>query len=289
MSALRTEVRRHSEGFLAFAGVVERLCAWLGGGWLYRRRFLTKQRLSVRRERVEVRGLPRGLEGLRIAQLSDLHAGRFLRAGDLRGVVEAVNAESPDLCVLTGDYISHHWSDATALTADLAELRTRFGTLAVFGNHDYRDRAEGRIAEAWEQAGVSFLRNAARRFDTGEGVLAMTGLEDLEEAKHIDLESARASLEPGDVEVLLCHNPSAAARMAREGCVAILSGHTHGVQVDLPILRRFGPPHPGLRIEYGSTTSIISRGLGAVAIPLRWGSPAEVVLVELVGGGEDER
>ncbi len=286
MQELRAQVRRHGAGFLAFADALEALCGLAGGRLWYRKRYLARDRIVLRQERIEVRGLPSGLDGLRIAHLSDLHAGRFLRAGDLAGVVEAVNAQEPDVIALTGDYISHHWSDVLPLVADLGRLRSRLGTFAVFGNHDYRDRQEQRIVDAFAEAGVRFLRNSSVRLTCGEGVLALTGLEDLEESKCIDLAAARAGLEPGDVEVLLCHNPQAAQSLARTSCAAVLSGHTHGTQIDLPWLRRLGPAHPGLRIEYGPTTSIVSRGIGVVALPLRIGSPAEVVIVELAAGGQ---
>jgi predicted MPP superfamily phosphohydrolase len=263
MSALRRDVRRHGQAFLALAKSIEVACAGLGARSLYRRRYLSAARLLVREERLELPGLPAGLDGLRVAQLSDLHGGRFLKQGDLRDVVARVNAERPDVCVLTGDFISHEWSDVLPLTDDLAQLRPRLGSFAVFGNHDYKYRQEALIAEALARSGVRVLRNEGVRLDTGDGVLALTGLE----------------------ELVLCHNPSAGARLAREGCAAVLSGHSHGRQVDLPLLRGFGPPHPGLRIQYGPTCQLVSRGLGVVALPLRWGSPAEVVLVELRSGG----
>jgi len=71
--------------------------------------------------------------------------------------------------------------------------------------------------------------------------------------------------------------------LATERTAVVLSGHTHGNQVDLPLLRRLGPTHPGLRLELGRATLIVSRGLGVVALPLRVGAPAEVVRVRLTG------
>jgi len=263
----------------------------MGGRWFYRARFLRSGRFHVRAETISVPGLPPGLEGLRIAHLSDLHGGHFMRAGDLRDVVEEINRREVDLCVLTGDFISHHWRDALPLAADLGRISSRFGTLAVFGNHDYRERQEARIAESFEAGGVRFLRNECARFDTGAGILAVTGLEDLEEGKRIDPAAARAQMRAGDIELMLCHNPHGAAALARPECVAILSGHTHGTQLNLPYLRRFGPPHPGERLQCGTTAVIVNRGLGVVAVPLRFRSPAEVVLVTLHRGdpGEAER
>jgi predicted MPP superfamily phosphohydrolase len=106
-------------------------------------------------------------------------------------------------------------------------------------------------------------------------------VEDLEEARDLDLTRARDVLEPGEVELILCHNPRAARLMARTGCVGILSGHTHGTQLDLPILRSMGPAHPGLQARIGPTTLVVNRGLGVLGFPLRIGAPAEVVVVRL--------
>jgi len=284
----RVAPRRHGDLRRAISDALELCFVLLGGRRSYRRRHLSRGRFVMREELVEVDELPPGLEGFRLAQLSDLHGGPFLGAGDLREVVEAVNEQEPDLCVLTGDYICHRPAEALPLAEDLGRLRSRHGTFAVFGNHDYRDRREADIAARYAEVGVRFLRNESVRLDSGAGVLALTGLEDLEEGKVIDPRAARAALEEGDVEVMLCHNPLGARALARPGCAAILSGHTHGTQVDLPFLRDLGPEHPGLRVELGPTTLIVSRGLGVVGAPIRHRSPAEVVFVRLVrrsGGG----
>lgn len=278
---LRQPRRRYGMARVRFFRLVERTATLLGGRAFYRRCFLSAGRFRVRREVVRVRDLPAGLRGFRIAQLSDLHGGSFLGRGDLADVVATVNAAEPDLCVVTGDFITHEWEEALPLLDDLAALRGRWPTLAVFGNHDYRRRQEHRIAQAYEARGFRFLRNRCERIDTGDGVLAVVGLEDLEEGKVVDLESARADVLPGDVEIVLCHNPGGGPRLAREGCACVLSGHTHGNQIDLPFLRRLGPPHDAERCDVGGTALVTSLGLGVVGVPLRVGAPAEVVMIEL--------
>lgn len=280
-AALRQEPRRHSGLRIATVRVLVKLTSLLGGRARYPRAHLARGRFLLREERIGVPDLPRGLEGFTIAQLSDLHAGAFLGRGGLSEVVEEVNRLGPDLVAITGDLISSHWTQALPILDDLAGLRSTCGTLAVFGNHDYRDRSEHRIVEAFRERGIRFLRNECARFDTGDGTLAAVGVEDLEEARVLDLEAARAGLREGDVEVVLCHNPAGGPALARPGCAAVLAGHTHGHQIDLPVLRRAGPPHPGLRVELGPTALVISRGLGVVGLPLRVGAPAEVVVVRL--------
>jgi predicted MPP superfamily phosphohydrolase len=235
----------------------------------------------VREEVLLAARLPRGLQGFTIVHLSDLHAGPFLGRGDLRAIVEAVNSVRADLCVISGDFITHHWSESLAVLDECAALRASAGAFAVLGNHDYKDRLEGRIADAYAQRGIRFLRNERVRIERSGGSLCLLGIEDLEEARDLGLESVRGALGPSEVELILCHNPGAARVLAREGCVGILSGHTHGGQVDLPLLRSFGPAHPGLRVRIGPTTLIVNRGLGVLGVPLRIGAPAEVVVVRL--------
>ncbi|MFT4538744.1 MAG: putative MPP superfamily phosphohydrolase [Planctomycetota bacterium] len=276
----RVRARRFSRFRLAVFRGVEQLCRALGGRHWYRLRFLARGRFLMRHEELEVQGLPAALDGFTLAQLSDLHAGPFMRRGDLSAVVEAVNARDVDLIAMTGDFVTHEWSEALFVLDDLAKLRSRHGSFAVFGNHDYKHRQEHRIEAAYRAQGIRFLRNAHAVIRVGDAQLAVTGLEDLEEGKHVDIDAARRGIHDM-LEICLCHNPAGAPALARNGCRVILSGHTHGGQVDLPWLRTLGPKHPGLRIELGATTLLVSRGLGVVGLPLRFGAPPEVLLVTL--------
>ncbi len=253
----------------------------LGGRSFYRRRFLAPGRLVLREERVPRRDLPPALAGFTLAQLSDLHAGPFLGRGDLAHAVEAVNRRGCDAVAITGDFITHRWSDALLVLDDLARLRSRHGTFAVFGNHDYRERLEGRIADEARARGMRVLRDEAVALEHDGARLWIAGLEDLEESKSLDLAAARAPIPAGELEILLVHNPSSARLLARAQCALLLAGHAHGTQIDLPFLRTLGPAHPGARVALGATRLVVSRGLGVVGLPLRVGSPAELVFATL--------
>jgi len=253
----------------------------LGGRALYERWFLGPNRFVQREEAVPTRELASDLDGFTIAHLSDFHGGPFLGPGGLRHVVDAVNERQVDLCLLTGDYLTHHWSEAVGITEDLGRLQSRFGTFAVFGNHDYQDHEDARIVEAYGGVGIRFLRNETVRIECGAGTVALVGVEDLEEGPTCDLDRARGGVQAGDLEVVLSHNPRGAAAISQVGSRLVLSGHTHGMQIDLPILRTMGPAHPGLRVELGGTTLIVTRGVGVVGVPFRFRAPAEVVFVTL--------
>lgn len=274
---VRLVPRRHSRLRLAFARTVERTCAALGARHWYRAAYLARGRFVVREETAFVPRLPAALAGFSIVHVSDLHGGSFAGPGDLRDVVDAANALEPDVVALTGDYVTHHAREFDRIADDVRRLRARHGVYAVFGNHDYRGREEARIERALPDA--RFLRNACARVEHRGAHVALVGIEDVEEGRVVDLELARSGVRAGDVEVVLCHNPLAARAIARAGCAAILCGHTHAHQIDVPFVRRLGPKHPGLRVRIGDTLVITSRGVGAVGVPLRFGAPAEIVRV----------
>jgi predicted MPP superfamily phosphohydrolase len=278
---LRIKPRRHSAWRLSTFALVESAAALAGGRRFYKHAFLERGRLVLRQESLPVAGLPAALEGFSIVQLSDFHAGALLGRGSLEHAVELANAQTPRLVVLTGDFITHHWRQALELLEDLGRLRADLGVFAVFGNHDYRGRNEARIAEAFAERGIRFLRNEGVRLEIDGAGVVLCGVEDLEEARCVDIEATRACVRPGDVEIDLCHNPRRAQHLARAGVAAIFCGHTHGAQIDLPWLRRLGPPHPGARVHLGATRVITSRGLGAVGIPLRCRASAEIVIARL--------
>ncbi len=284
------EPRRYSDARLKLFRLCEEAARRLGGRSFYRRRFLSRGRLRVRQEIIQVPRWSPETPRLRLVQLSDLHAGPFLAEGDLEEVCEVARELGPDLYVLTGDLISERTEEAFALIRDLARLRAPLGSFAVFGNHDYRGRREGEIAGRLErEAGWRFLRNEGHRFEHHGEPVHLTGLEDLEEARRVDPEGARSGLESTDTEILLVHNPGFSGELLEANTQLVLSGHSHGHQVDLPFVRRFAPRHPGDRVERGDTVCITSRGLGALGLPLRIASPAELVCIDLIPAGSAGR
>lgn len=278
-SDLRVAPRRHSAFRLWAFQTIERVCVKLGGRGFYRRRFLARGRFQVRQEAVPV-SAP-ALDGFRIVQFSDLHGGPFLGAGDLADVVDVINEQAADLVVFTGDLISRRAEEAFALAGDLARLRARLGVFGVFGNHDYHRRREQEIAAALAPGGLRFLCNQGVHPDPNLPLFVL-GVEDLEEAKCVEVDPARLARRPGDVEVLLCHNPHGAPRIADEQTAVALAGHTHGGQINLPLIRNLGPGHPGDRTVLPSGGALItSRGLGVVGPPLRVRARPDIVVVTL--------
>jgi uncharacterized protein len=234
---------------------------------------------------------PAGLDGLRVAAIADLHTGAgHVSLGKTRRVVARVNRERPDLIALLGDYVDPRGPGATevpkaAVASELGRLRAPLGVVAVLGNHDW---AEGgrEMASALRQAGVRMLENEA--VDVGRG-LWVAGVADAG-TRQPDV-AAALSAAPADAPVLLLsHNPDVFPEVP--GRVSLtLSGHTHGAQVDLPLVRdrvtpsRFGAHYAGGVFEERDRLLFVSRGVGTSGLPVRFMAPPEVAVLELTGSG----
>lgn len=228
---------------------------------------------------------------LRVAQLSDLHYGPFIRAGSLRAWVAQVQAASPDLVVITGDLVDQQLRGSPApLAAALAELRAPLGVWACLGNHDhYRFGSHlDELSEALAEAGITLLVNEGAPV---RGDLYLAGVDDYS-AGQPNLEAALQGAPGGAATLLLCHQPDFFPQMHVHVDLT-LAGHTHGGQVRLPGIgalytsSRYGEryaegwaPPPDAR--FGK--AYVSRGLGVSLLPLRFNCPAEIAVFDLSPG-----
>jgi uncharacterized protein len=240
-------------------------------------------------ERVDVR-VPPGIETpprLRIGFLADTHVGSVIRAADIDCALALLLAAGPDLLLFGGDYVSEsprHISDAAAVLGNVANA-TRFGSLAVLGNHDYANGA-GRMTEALECRGVRVLRNESVRVGDDTGELWIAGIDDALLGSP-DLQRAFASVPSNARAITLWHEPDWAERVAKHGAFLQLSGHSHGGQLRLPFLGPITAPTGGRRFVKGLNFAAgmpiyTSRGVGVYRPPVRFRCPPEVTLVTLV-------
>lgn len=235
---------------------------------------------------VPIDGLPRALDGYRIAQLSDLHFGVFCGAPERRAAVDLVRRARPDLVVLTGDLVDNHvahTAEVGRLVRELVALAPRDGVVAIGGNHDYYAGLDD-VLEAVRRAGARTLRN--------DGVLvcerhvALLGLDDVWGARYgwgpgPDLGAAIASV-PSDLpRIVLSHNPVTFPENACEVALQ-LSGHTHGGQIAVagyPAGAIFSYVR-GLYRERGSYL-YVNRGFGVAGPAARLGAAPELTIVTL--------
>jgi predicted MPP superfamily phosphohydrolase len=199
--------------------------------------------IGISRFTVPLQGLPSDLDGLRVVQVSDLHAGPFFRAASVRRVVRLANACHPDLVVLTGDFVNYRSMRFFRASApELARLKAPLGSYACLGNHDHWEDAAG-VRAALRNSGVRVLVNENVRVGKG---LYLAGVDDLMSGKP-DLGRATRGIPKAAAVVLLSHNPTALPLVSGRPWL-VLAGHTHGGQIALPFLGPRGTMRlPGIR------------------------------------------
>jgi predicted MPP superfamily phosphohydrolase len=242
-----------------------------------------RYRLTVEHQQIALRRLPPALDGFRIVQLSDIHHSPFTSREQIRLAVETANNLQPDIIALTGDYISKERRYAAPCAELLGKLRARHGVYAVLGNHDHWTDA-ALITDLFRAEGITVLVNQGMRFEKNGASFWLAGVDDTMVGLE-DLSLALAGSSETEMKLLLAHNPIILRRAARAGVDLVLSGHTHGGQVSLRSERGDSGRTrrrllKGLASQ-GETQIYVTRGLGTVVLPVRFGCPPEVSLLEL--------
>jgi uncharacterized protein len=239
--------------------------------------------LSIERQEIYLRRLPAKLDGLRVVHLSDLHYGPLVNPQHLERAVKVANDLKPDLIALTGDYISQDRVYAAPCAEVAGRLRARHGVYAVLGNHDHWTDAQ-LIADLFRAEDIRVLINEGLRMDLRGESFWLAGVDDTMVGLE-DLPLALAGAQHHEFKLLLAHNPTILRRAARAGVDLVLSGHTHGGQVTWRSEKsRSGRPRRrmlrGLG-RRGNTQIYVTRGLGTVVLPIRYGCPPEISVLDL--------
>ena len=252
--------------------------------------YLGSRRLVVRRLEARIPDLPPALDGLRVAQLSDLHVGPHTSRGFLARALAHVRDARPDLVAVTGDLVDDHAPDVDHYAAAFASLAAPLGVYAVPGNHDvYAGWAD--VRARLERLPHRVLVNAAHVVARGGARLAVVGTGDPAGGRGgsarggPDVAAAFAGV-PADAFVLaLVHNPALWPAVADRGAHLTLSGHTHWGQFAVPALG-WSLASPFLEHSMGSYVRdgrllYIHPGTNYWGIPFRLGTPPEVAIVTL--------
>lgn len=262
--------------------------------------WLEPSSLTVRRVRLAVPGWRAEHAGLKVALLTDLHVGApHMGLGRLRRVVERVNAEAPDVVLITGDFVIGGPQDEGGerggvaggtfvapepIAAELKALRAPLGVHAVLGNHDWWFDGE-RVTRALEGAGLRVLENRAARVERDGRAFWLAGVADLW-TREPDVAAALGEVTNGDPVILFTHNPDIFPRVPPRVSLTV-AGHTHGGQVNLPLVGRLVVPSQfGQRYAQGHVVEngrhlYVGVGVGTSIIPARFRVPPEIVILSL--------
>ncbi len=259
----------------------------------------------VRRVTVKLPNLPKAFDGLRIAQLSDIHSGSFFNKTAVQGGVNLLLREKPDVVFFTGDLVNNVASEVKDYIPIFQKVKAPLGVYSTLGNHDYGDyvawpnqAAKRQNLEDLKHAhgllGWDLLMNQHRMLEEGGEQLAIIGIENWggkgNFPKYGKLAEARRGTEAAPVKLLLSHDPSHwEAQVLPEfpDIDLMFAGHTHGMQfgVELPGFK-WSPVQymykqwAGLYEEAGRYL-YVNRGYGYLGFPGRIGILPEITIVEL--------
>lgn len=246
---------------------------------------LWRREPEVTATEIALKRLSRAHDGLRVVHLTDIHHSLWTRLRAVRRTVHLANALDPDVVALTGDYVTFSPACVWPVARALGRLHARLGVFAVLGNHDFQVGAD-EMARALRAQGIRVLRNSHFALRAGGATFWILGVDDLWWGAD-DLDRALHNVPTRDCKVLLCHNPQGIHLAARKGIDLVLSGHTHGGQVRLPVVGSVhGRSKLGERFVDGwnrldGTQIYVSRGIGVSVVPFRLGCPPEITCLSL--------
>ncbi|WP_109832125.1 metallophosphoesterase [Reichenbachiella versicolor] len=257
----------------------------------------------VRKREVKIANLPRAFDGVRIAQLSDIHSGSFFNKTAVKGGVEMMLAEKPDLFLFTGDLVNNESKEVKDYLEIFEKAKAPLGSFSVLGNHDYGDYKQWTSLEAKQQnlkdliqshknMGWDILMNEHRYLEVDGERLAIVGVENWGDrgfAKYGKLKEAMHNVE-ADAKILLSHDPSHWDAQIRPNFSDIdltLSGHTHGMQFGVEIGDFRWSPSQYIYKQWadlyteGNQNLYVNRGFGFLGYPGRIGILPEITILEL--------
>lgn len=251
---------------------------------------------------VKLRGLPKSFDGLKVALLSDTHSSMIVTKKLLRESTLAVMSKKPDLILLGGDYVTGATKFLSTsvgefnkkyldkLTEAFSVLKAPMGIYAVLGNHDMWDgEAVARIivGEFKKKLGAIFLRNESVELKKGSNKVTLLGIDDY--WSNGSIMNLTKKTDKGSVRILLSHNPdiNEEIELLNERIDLVLSGHTHGGQVNMPLLgapylpSKYGQKYKAGLVRDGLRQTYITRGIGTLMLPVRFGAPPEATVLTL--------
>jgi predicted MPP superfamily phosphohydrolase len=220
-----------------------------------------------------------------MVQVTDIHMSPFLTERQFERAIDMANETRADIVLVTGDLITRMGDPLDACIRQLARLRGDI-KLGCLGNHEIYTNTQDYVTREGRKIGIDFLRREARSLRFGDAHINFAGV-DYQQFHKPYLVGAEKLVMPGQVNVMLSHNPDVFPVAARQGYDLTIAGHTHGGQVNFEILHKnvdialaFTPYARGL-YRKGNSSIYVSSGIGTIGVPVRVGAPPEVSLIQL--------
>ncbi|MFK7909623.1 MAG: metallophosphoesterase [Akkermansiaceae bacterium] len=249
-------------------------------------RWIEPNQLSVTRKELYLPHLPKSLDGLVIAQLTDIHFQPDSHEEMISEAVKTANAAQADMIVLTGDYITHSYDVFPPLMEILSKLKAEHGVYGIMGNHDgWHGRAYA-FNKGFQKAGFDFLVNQSTRLEINGEKIHLLGTDSIWSGS-VDAPACYRG-HTTETVIALVHEPDVFDTLRQNYRVDLqLSGHTHGGQCRVPLIGyapvkvRYGRNYIYGDYEAADSRIFVSRGLGTVGQSVRFACKPEVAILTL--------
>lgn len=254
--------------------------------------FFDTDDLTIYEEEIVLRSLPRAFDGIRIVQISDIHAGSWRSPDPFRRARAMIEQLKPDVLVITGDFVNFDPKELEFIRRDLVRLRADVGVFASLGNHDHYCSPQNHslLRSMISNSGIKLLVNTNVPLTVNGETIYLLGTDNTGLGQNFaDLPAALVGVEPGAPTILLAHDPTFWDKQVRRKAPVdlMLSGHTHGGQVgihflgvELSVAQVVYKQWAGLYRD-GEQYLYVNRGLGTVGPPIRIGIPPEITVLTL--------
>lgn len=266
---------------------------------------ITIGRTDYKAERISIhfKNLPESFDGVRIAQISDMHLGSFSDPKDVKKGIDLLMEEKPDIIVFTGDMVNNQSEEVLIMLPELKRMHARMGMFSIMGNHDVGDYRRWKtigektadfelLKKTEKEAGFKLLLNENIIVKKNNDSIAIIGVNNWGKPpfrKYGNLKKAMKGVENVSFKLLLTHDPSHwdAEVAGRNNADLTLSGHTHAMQFGInccgifwcPLMWMY--PHWAGLYNEGYQYLYVNRGFGYIGFPGRIGMTPEITIIEL--------
>lgn len=249
--------------------------------------FIEPNLIKIEKISLKIKDLPSSFENIKIAHLTDLHSKKFGKKEEK--ILKILAQLNPDFIFITGDIIDWETYDFESCQRFWKALSKDYQgrIFGVYGNHEHRNRNFRKLNDFFRESQIEILNNESRKLIKKGDFIYLIGVDD-PHLGYDDLEKAMEKVKEDAPRILLAHSPEIFRKVKDKNIDLVLVGHTHGGQINLPILGNLILPlkydkkyKRGLFFE-NSTYMYVNRGIGETFLPIRINSFPEIILIKLI-------